>query len=503
MPRHLQINASKPRIQYRADGVRCEFLFPFAIFADTNLEVYLDDQRAASGFTVRGVGESEGGSIVFASAPAAGVKVTLRRRLVVQRTTDFQESGPFRARVLNDELDYLTAAVQQLESDIERTVRLAPTDADAVTLLPDAAQRAGRAITFDSNGNVTTVLPRDLVSDQTATWRSLDDIPEGTSVQRFSAAEKAKLATVESGAQVNAPIISPLEKAQANERGLRSFSPKDVADMVAIHAPVYDQAVLSVHGRTGAVVAQPGDYTAEQIVESGDRVVMTAGERAKLADIQPRAQVNPERVNAEEKSAAASEDLRGFAPVDVRDMIAALAPAAPVTSIAGRIGDVVLNPADVGLEKVTNDAQIRADLVYPAKPAPVPGDKLIVKDQADGQPKVVDWSQLPTGAVASVHGRIGAVTAQPGDYTAEQIAETENRVVMTAAERAKLAEVEGRAQANPPAISEAEKAAPLETVTLRLFSPKDIADLIAVLGETRVARIDGGSATTVFPGVAA
>ena len=62
----------------------------------------------------------------------------------------------------------------------------------------------------------------------------------------------------------------------------------------------------------------------------------------------------------------------------------------------------------------------------------------MIKDQADGQPKIVDWNQLPIGSVASTHGRTGVVVPQPGDYTAEQIAETDERVVMTAVERSKL-----------------------------------------------------------------
>jgi hypothetical protein len=223
MTRHLQVSAIKPRVQYHADGVRCEFLFPFAIFADANIEVDLDSEQAMTGFTVRGIGDSDGGGIIFAVPPPSGVKVTLRRRMVIQRTTDFQESGPFRARVLNDELDYLTAAIQQLETELERSIRLAPADVDAATTLPEVARRAGRAMAFDSNGNVTALLPSELMNVEGIGWRSLDDVPEGTAARRFSDAEKVKLAGIEPGAQVNAPLVSPQEKALANEPSLRSL----------------------------------------------------------------------------------------------------------------------------------------------------------------------------------------------------------------------------------------------------------------------------------------
>jgi len=496
MALHLQINAIKPRVQYRADGLRREFLFPFAIFADANLEVYLESEQVLSGFTVQGAGESDGGSIVFDSPPAAGALVTLRRRLAMKRMTDFQESGPFRAGVLNYELDYLSASLQQLEAEMERTVRLAPGDVDARTILPDTADRAGRAIVFDSNGELTAVPTSDLFqTGQTgqALWRSLDDIPEGTGARRFSAAEKAKLAAIEDEAQKNAPVVSAHEKASADEPTVRSFSPKDVADMVAIHAPVYDHAVASVYGRTGAVVAQAGDYTAEQIAETAERVVMTAAERTKLAGVAGQAEANPPRVTLAEKNNATSTVVRGFAPIDVRDMAAALAPLPPVTSVAGRMGAVSLTKDDVGLSAVTNDTQLRADLFYAVKAVPASGDKLLIKDQSDGQPKVIDWSQLPSGSsfVSSVHGRVGAVTGQPGDYTADQITDTAAKVLMTAAERTKLGGVAAGAQVNPTRITAAEKTAG-SAATVRGFAPADVRDMVTAFApSTAVTSVAG------------
>lgn len=56
---------------------------------------------------------------------------------------------------------------------------------------------------------------------------------------------------------------------------------------------------------------------------------------------------------------------------------------------------------------------------------------------------LADWIELqfPTDAVSSVFGRSGVVTAQSGDYDADQITETATRVFVTPAEKAKLATV--------------------------------------------------------------
>lgn len=385
---HIKINAIKPRVQYVGDGTQCQFFFPFPIFLEKNLEVYLGNILQTSGFVVSGVGETDGGSVTFLTAPAAGTLVTLRRYLALQRLTDFQDSGQFRAKVLNDELDYLTATVQQLEADAARTIRLNETDSDSPLTLPNTAERVGHTIVFDENGALTTQPAAAIAAS--AAWHTLDDIPEGTVNQHFSQVERTKLSEIKAGAEANPAQVSEDEKATATETGLRSFSPRDVSDIASRYAS--NNSVVSVHGRTGAVIAQSGDYTADQISETTSRMVMTADERDKLTGVEAGAQVN---------------------------------------------------------------------------------------------------------AVLSIHGRTGAISAQTGDYTAEQITETTIRVVMTAEERNKLAEIEAGARAYPPLVSATEKIAPTQT-EVRAFSPKDVADIVSALSgrSGNEENIDGGHAAT-------
>ncbi|HEB79657.1 MAG TPA: hypothetical protein ENI79_04195 [Rhodospirillales bacterium] len=80
--------------------------------------------------------------------------MTLRRRLDIQRASDFQESGEFRAKVINDELDVLTASVQQVNDDAGRSLRLSPTDAFETSLeIPDKTTRSNNYLAFDANGD--------------------------------------------------------------------------------------------------------------------------------------------------------------------------------------------------------------------------------------------------------------------------------------------------------------------------------------------------------------
>ena len=161
MPTTIQIPRGTPRVQYLADGAQTAFFFPFPIFAAGDLQVFLGAALQATGYAVSGAGDSGGGTVEFDAAPAAGTPVLLRRRLPVERTSDFLESGPLPASTLNREFDQLTAALQQVAGDQELMLRYTDTDLPASNLLPERAVRAGRLLAFDSAGNPTARAPVD------------------------------------------------------------------------------------------------------------------------------------------------------------------------------------------------------------------------------------------------------------------------------------------------------------------------------------------------------
>lgn len=156
MADHIQIGDISPRIQYTGDGSQVAFTYPFPIFVDADIEAFEDttQKTLTTDYTVSGAGDSAGGTVTFVTAPASGVVVTLKRNIAIARTSDFQESGEFRAKVINDELDTLTATQQQIETDQERSLRLAPTDSfNASMEIPAKASRASKVLGFDSGGD--------------------------------------------------------------------------------------------------------------------------------------------------------------------------------------------------------------------------------------------------------------------------------------------------------------------------------------------------------------
>ena len=161
MPTPIQIPRGNPRVQYVADGAQTAFTFPFPIFAAEDLQVFLGAALQSTGYTVTGAGATAGGTVSFDTAPAANTAVLLRRRLPIERTSDFLESGPLPASTLNREFDQLTAALQQVAGDQELMLRYAETDLPASNLLPARAARAGKLLAFDSAGSPTVRPPVD------------------------------------------------------------------------------------------------------------------------------------------------------------------------------------------------------------------------------------------------------------------------------------------------------------------------------------------------------
>lgn len=160
MSEHIRIGDVAPRVQYVGDGSRTAFPFPFPIFAAEDLEIRVGAVVLNGGFTVTGAGLSEGGTATLGVPPASGATVTLRRRVRVQRNTDFQDNGLLRARTLNDELDRLVAVLQEQREEIASALRQDPSEVGGQLLLPIRGSRANRLLGFDANGDAA-VFPRE------------------------------------------------------------------------------------------------------------------------------------------------------------------------------------------------------------------------------------------------------------------------------------------------------------------------------------------------------
>jgi hypothetical protein len=115
-----------------------------------------------------------------------------------------------------------------------------------------------------------------------------------------------------------------------------------------------------------------------------------------------------------------------------------------------------LNPSQLPAIAVTDTSVVASQTAMLALTAEV-GDLAVRTDlnktfilRVSPASTLGNWQELltPTDAVASVYGRTGIVTAQSGDYTADQITETASNKILTSTERTKLSGIATGATAN-------------------------------------------------------
>ncbi len=195
MSDHIKMPEIAPIVRYAANGVQTAFEYPFPVFASEDLKIYFDGAPQYAGFDVADAGNTSGGTVTFDLPPADGIVVTLERRLPLERLTDFLEGGDFSAQAINNELDYLTASLQQVDRRLSPMLRYSDHENPAGTVLPSREQRANRALGFDGDGNPVAVslegsmAPPDFTAYGTGavTRPSSDKFSEVVSVKDFGA----------------------------------------------------------------------------------------------------------------------------------------------------------------------------------------------------------------------------------------------------------------------------------------------------------------------------
>lgn len=113
------------------DNVAVTFPFDFPVYDASHIYVFLQDtttlvQSAVdpSNFTVTGVGDPNGGSVILSVAPLTTQKVIIVRILPYQQLLEVMNQGGFYPENVEAELDLLQMQIQQIKEELGRTVRV-------------------------------------------------------------------------------------------------------------------------------------------------------------------------------------------------------------------------------------------------------------------------------------------------------------------------------------------------------------------------------------------
>jgi hypothetical protein len=187
----MTISSTTVKNSYSGNGTLDTFNYTFKIFADADIQVIIRDATATetvktltTHYTVTGAGNANGGTIVFTTGniPTNTETVVIRRASPQTQAIDYIANDPFPAESHEEGLDRSMMAIQQLQEEIDRSIKLSRTNTMTSTeFAVGATDRAGKIFGFDSNGELvvsqelgtfkgnwsasTTYSARDIVKD--------------------------------------------------------------------------------------------------------------------------------------------------------------------------------------------------------------------------------------------------------------------------------------------------------------------------------------------------
>lgn len=136
----MTIASSIGRIQYNGNGTTQAFTVPFYFLANSHLQVVLTSvasvdtvQTITTNYTVSGSGNPAGGTVTMVVAPASGEKLTIIRSVPLTQSTDLVDNDPLPAEALETALDKGIMIDQQIQEQLDRTIKV-PVGAGSGTL---------------------------------------------------------------------------------------------------------------------------------------------------------------------------------------------------------------------------------------------------------------------------------------------------------------------------------------------------------------------------------
>lgn len=153
----MTVSSAQNKVSYAGDGSTTVFSVPFLFQANADITAILRDGQGAettwvegTDYTLTGAGNPSGGTLTATATPATGEKLTIKRVVPLKQETDYPEGGQFPAQSHEDALDRGTMADQQLQEQIDRTVKLKATSALSNIDFPEPG--AGEVVKWNAGG---------------------------------------------------------------------------------------------------------------------------------------------------------------------------------------------------------------------------------------------------------------------------------------------------------------------------------------------------------------
>jgi len=186
----MTVSTTITKNSYSANGTLHSFAYGFKIFADADLTVIV---RSSAGtetiktlnthYVVTNAGTDGGGNVLFKfntgtpsdahysvtdQRPQSGETVVILRTLTKSQGTDYVENDPFPSTSHEDALDRLTFITQELQEEVDRTIKLSKTNTmTSPEFTVGATDRANKILAFDTSGELS-------VTQELGTYKGTD-----------------------------------------------------------------------------------------------------------------------------------------------------------------------------------------------------------------------------------------------------------------------------------------------------------------------------------------
>jgi len=323
------------RVVYAASGTG-PYAFTFEILAASDIAVYKGDTllTLTTDYTVT-INANGTGSITLV-VTAGTSNITIVGSKTIQRTTDFTTGGDFFANTLNDELDAQTIFIQQVAETAERGMKAPVTDPTDINMtLPRKADRAGKYLAFDANGN----------PEPGPTSTNVDDVAAIAAEITAVAAIDNQVVTV-AGQSSSIATLAPISASIVTVAGISSsvvtVAALNSAQLTAIAGAADEMAILAPISADILAVAAVDTEVTQVAALSSAQLAAVAGQTANIAALGP---ISPQITTVAGQSAQISTVAGQSAQIGLLALqtadLAALGPiSADITTVATNIGAV-------------------------------------------------------------------------------------------------------------------------------------------------------------------
>ncbi len=280
---------------YTGDGqVAQEFTITFEFFKTD--EIVATTRVTATGaeaapltettdYTIAGTGSSPytGGTLTLVSSLAATSTITISRSMDQNQETDLETSGTLPADSLEDQYDKLAMQIQDLQEQINRSIRIPVTDlADDSTIeddmeLDDSVSRASTYLTFDSDGSISLVTGGldTTVTTTTFTENLLDDANTATfqTTMGFSSFIRSLLDDADQSAAQTTLGLAAASQTLDNNTYLLSDNFAGTGTVNLIKSNTADEIVLGTHTTiNGALTTGAGIFAGGVLAMDSNKI---------------------------------------------------------------------------------------------------------------------------------------------------------------------------------------------------------------------------------------